>query len=77
MPSRTVADCGDRRLRRDAGRWILPRNIEDAFARVGISAILRPAVFLTLADSAGLLKDTLRPSFQREDRWRLLLRHQH
>lgn len=40
-------------MRRDAGRWILPRDIEGAFARAGISAILRPAVFLTLADSHG------------------------
>lgn len=75
-----IQDFGNRYrggLRRNPGRWILMRDLECTLARVGVTAILHPAVVPALFDSSGVVEHRNGPAVQRPDRRPSFPRHQH
>ena len=49
-------------VRSDAGRRTTAGDIESAFARMWVGAVLHPAVLLAFADGAGFVQNADRPA---------------
>ncbi len=72
-----IVDLGDSVLRREAGRRILPCDVEGPLASVRVGAVLHPPVRRSLVDGTGLLQHRDRPAAQHPDRGPPFLVHQH
>src|SRR5450631_1109242 len=72
-----VANSGDRLVRKDAGRWILPSDEKGVLTSVRIGTIRRPPMRLAFTDDAGLEQNHPGPAFDCPEGGLLFLHHQH
>src|SRR5450631_2333787 len=72
-----IADRSDRLVRRDTGRRSAADGDKSTLAGMRVGAVPHPAVLLAFADGADLDQNRPRPSFDRAERERPFLHHQH